>query len=970
MPTPPFPRPLITQCARFSAEDRELLAERRHPHTRLGLAYQIAFVRAAGRLPRQSPFEVAPELLRYVADQLGLHTDLVERYAERQPTISSHADLAANHLGYRPFTGDEHVRLEAFLKEEAEHVEQTSALVRRAREHLRQEKILRPAPSTIRRIAHRTRRAFRDRLYERLSALLSDGLKTQLDDLLSVGAEGISDLQLLKEPPGMASPRALKQEATKLRRIEHTGALAIDLSWIRPSLRKALARRARRSDAHRLRELEAPHRYASLACFLHDLRAETIDVLVDMHAKLMTGTYRRAQRRLDDALKEHRRQVMRTLRSFRTITKLVLSDDVPDEDLRGAVLDRISADELKEQLDGAEEWLTGRRSDVFPFVQDRFSYLRQFAPTLLESLELKAEPTGNHDLVEATRLLREMNETGKRKVPSGAPTSFIKKKTRPFVIEEDGRLNRAGYESAVLTAVRDEIRRGNLYVEGSSRYRPAQDFFMPADEWTALRERFFARSGFPADPEAAMDHLRTRLGCAYDGFLKGLPKNGYVTIEDDGQWKFGSDPAKTLSTGDKDELDRLTGWLEQKARRIRLPDLLIEVDNDLRFTRHFFAGGQTERSPAGVCQAVAAVIAYGCNLGPVAMARLTKGVTYEQIRRISDWHLHEDALRGALADITDGIAGLDTAKVWGEGKRSSSDGQRFIFPRKTVKRTYSHRLSDYALEFYSFIADNYAPFYSRPIECSERDAAYVLDGLLYHESELAPEEHYTDTHGYTECNFAAFAMLGRRFCPRIRGLKSQRIYHADSDLDYGPLADMLSRPRRRLRLAWIEAQWDQIARLVGSFAYGHTTASVVMQRLVGFGAKNHLYRAMRELGRLFKTEFILEYLARPDLRRRVRQGLLKSEELHAMARSVFYGKLGRADWRDFRRQMSSASCLVLVLAAIIYWQIREIQRAIAEASEDELQGLRLDLLSRVSPIGWENVQLYGEYVLNPGLVHT
>ena len=26
------------------------------------------------------------------------------------------------------------------------------------------------------------------------------------------------------------------------------------------------------------------------------------------------------------------------------------------------------------------------------------------------------------------------------------------------------------------------------------------------------------------------------------------------------------------------------------------------------------------------------------------------------------------------------------------------------------------------LEFYSFVADNYAPFYSRPIECTDRDA--------------------------------------------------------------------------------------------------------------------------------------------------------------------------------------------------------------------------------------------------------
>jgi TnpA family transposase len=45
--------------------------------------------------------------------------------------------------------------------------------------------------------------------------------------------------------------------------------------------------------------------------------------------------------------------------------------------------------------------------------------------------------------------------------------------------------------------------------------------------------------------------------------------------------------------------------------------------------------------------------------------------------------------------------------------------------------------------------------------------------LHYNESELQIEEHYTDTHGYTEINLAAFAMLGLRFCPRTRGVPSQ-----------------------------------------------------------------------------------------------------------------------------------------------------------------------------------------------------
>jgi TnpA family transposase len=70
-----------------------------------------------------------------------------------------------------------------------------------------------------------------------------------------------------------------------------------------------------------------------------------------------------------------------------------------------------------------------------------------------------------------------------------------------------------------------------------------------------------------------------------------------------------------------------------------------------------------------------------------------------------------------------------------------------------------------------------------PIECTERDAPYVLEGLLYHESDLDPEEHYTDTHGYVELNFAAFPMFGKRFCPRIHGLHRQWIYRIKPDKD-------------------------------------------------------------------------------------------------------------------------------------------------------------------------------------------
>jgi hypothetical protein len=45
--------------------------------------------------------------------------------------------------------------------------------------------------------------------------------------------------------------------------------------------------------------------------------------------------------------------------------------------------------------------------------------------------------------------------------------------------------------------------------------------------------------------------------------------------------------------------------------------------------------------------------------------------------------------------------GLDTTQVWGDGSTSSSDGQRFLFPQRVLRRTYSHRMGDVALEFYT-----------------------------------------------------------------------------------------------------------------------------------------------------------------------------------------------------------------------------------------------------------------------------
>ena len=71
--------------------------------------------------------------------------------------------------------------------------------------------------------------------------------------------------------------------------------------------------------------------------------------------------------------------------------------------------------------------------------------------------------------------------------------------------------------------------------------------------------------------------------------------------------------------------------------------------------------------------------------------------------------------------------------------------------------------------------------------------------------------------------------------------------------------------------------------------------------------------------------------------------------------------------RDLWEQMNSCSCLTLIVACIIYWQAKDISRVIRPA-DPERHGIELSLLRRLSPIEWNNIVLYGEYVRNRRLV--
>jgi TnpA family transposase len=201
-------------------------------------------------------------------------------------------------------------------------------------------------------------------------------------------------------------------------------------------------------------------------------------------------------------------------------------------------------------------------------------------------------------------------------------------------------------------------------------------------------------------------------------------------------------------------------------------------------------------------------------------------------------------------------------------------------------------------------------------------------------------------------------LLGFRFAPRIRDLADKRLYIHGDVKRYPTLACLIG---GNVNVKHIRAHWDEILRLAASIKQGTVTASLMLRKLGSYPRQNGLAVALRELGRIERTLFALDWIQNVELRRRVQIGLNKGEAKNALARAVFLNRLGEMRDRSFENQRYRASGLNLVVAAIVLWNTVYLARAV-QALRDS--GISVDdkLLAHVSPLGWEHINLTGDYI--------
>jgi TnpA family transposase len=552
------------------------------------------------------------------------------------------------------------------------------------------------------------------------------------------------------------------------------------------------------------------------------------------------------------------------------------------------------------------------------------------------------------------KVLRSLNSDHVRKVPADTPTDFIKPRWKNLVVTDAG-IDRRYYELCALSELKNALRSGDIWVQGSRQFKDFEDYLVPPAKFASLKQDNTLPLAVATDCDQYLQErlalLETQLATANRMALADELPDAVIT-----------ESGLKITPLDAAVPDTAQALIDQTTMilpHVKITELLLEVDEWTGFSRHFvhLKSGELAKDKNLL---LTTILADAINLGLTKMAESCPGTTYAKLAWLQAWHIRDETYGAALAELVNAQFRHPFAEHWGDGTTSSSDGQNFRTASKAESTGHINPKygSSPGRTFYTHISDQYAPFHTKVVNVGVRDSTYVLDGLLYHESDLRIEEHYTDTAGFTDHVFALMHLLGFRFAPRIRDLGDTKLYIPKGDVSYDGLKPMIG---GTLNIKHVRAHWDEILRLATSIKQGTVTTSLMLRKLGSYPRQNGLAIALRELGRIERTLFILNWLQSVELRRRVHAGLNKGEARNALARAVFFNRLGEIRDRSFEQQRYRASGLNLVTAAIVLWNTVYLERA-TNALQNHGHGIDTALLQYLSPLGWEHINLTGDYL--------
>ncbi len=754
-----------------------------------------------------------------------------------------------------------------------------------------------PAFSTLLKIARTTRNAlnrdYQTRVYDSLDMVSRQRL---LSILNRPEAECRSLWDQVKREPKRSTVHQMKDFLDHLHWLRQQNVPLDAFAGIPEAKIRHFAAEARSLDLASLNDMPLRKRLVLTAALILKQTARALDDVANMYSRQVNRMHGKAKEALSKFREASADRVDALIARLHDITRAYKAEGPRDERL--AVVETLLEKDADQILEQCAAHGAVAANDHLAFLPAFYAGRRSTLYLFLESVSI-VPTTQEHPLSSAIAfLLENKGARGEWLVLERSSSaadgtvlsdlSFIPDKWWPLVTgkkertAEVSRVDRRYFELCVFSQVEAELKSGDLCIPGSDQFSDYRMELIPEDEYKRGLALYGEQAGIPVEPAVFIRQLRQKLEDAAKVADDSFPDNEYLKIEN------GEPVLKRLrKKPEPSSLRRVEQLLTDRMEAVDIIDALSDTEHWLNWTRFFGPiSGHDAKLANPRERYVITTFCYGCNLGPTQTARSIKGLDRRQVSFTNQRHVTEEKLNQAITEVVNAYARFPLQRLWGQGKSASADGTKWDMYAQNLVSEYHIRYGGYGGLGYYMVADSYIALFSRFSTCGSWEGHYILDFIEENKSDVRPDKLHADTQGQSTAIFGLSYLLGIELMPRIRNWKDLNLCRPSDAHRYAHIDSLFT-----TQVDWdlIETMLPDMLRVVLSIKAGTIMPSTILRRLATYSRKNKLYLALRELGRVIRTIFLLKYLSDVELRRTIQAATNKSEAFNRFVQWVCFG---------------------------------------------------------------------------------
>ena len=717
-------------------------------------------------------------------------------------------------------------------------------------------------------------------------------------------------------------------------------------------------------------------RYLHLIAFIVHQFFKLQDLLIDTLLQAVQNSFNNSTRQYKELYYEQRkdknesnRRIIKYLDkntlTITTIKKVVNNPDLSDtekikriqtllseyEQKQAEIKDHISL--FREEFEKAD-----KEADLYAVVEAQSIKLQNRVSEIVKNIDFDTD-TSSEALMEAIVYFKKKEGN----VDKNAPIDFLLDNEQDVIFDDKGKFRISLYKSLLFAKTADELKAGTLNLRYSYRYRSLDEYLISKVVWQQdKKEEYLQRAELInfSDIKVVLQMLEDTLDNQYNRVNQNIlnKTNELVNFNKNGTFRL---------TTPKTEIDEgeFLAELFPKKRYISLLEILSTINNTCNFL-DVFKHWQTKytKSKPPDKTFIAGIVGYGCNIGTNKIAKISKQINEDELENTINWYFSQESVNSANDKIIFFMDALELPNIYRRDKKelhTSSDGQKIDMAVDSLNAGYSFKYHgmNKGANAYRFIDERNFLFYSSVFSSSEKEAHYVIDGLM-HNDVIKSDIHSTDTDGYSEVIFAVAYLLGFFFAPRIKGLKRQSLYAFIKRKVYEQKGYKIL-PDKYINTKLINDNWDDILRFIATIKLKEATASQLFKRLNSYSKQHLLYRALKEFGKIIKSIFILKYIDEVECRQAIEKQLNKVENAHNFSDAVSFGNNQEFLYASKEEQEIAEGCRRLIENAIICWNYLYLSRKIVNENDPDNKQELVNAIKNGSIITWRHINLHGEY---------